>query len=202
MDLAWPACESLRMQREISSGEEMAVLSETNHPLLRQLPSPPCVRGENLVLAVHLPALLLCLVQVAKGTQRCSFSPALLCCRKRPKEMKKPGKKRPVCLQDAHWSSVSGRGIFFATKHPRWVWAHLGSSHRDVPAEEDLCSEERQELCCFQTVLRPGGMWVCVWPRTLWFTAFEFYFWVWVWASKFSKTRSCNTRFPLQLFPR
>lgn len=80
---------------------EMAVLCETNHPLLRQLPIPPSVRGANSVLAVHLPALLLCLVQVAKGNQRCSFSPVLLCCRKRPKEMKNPGKERPVHLQNA-----------------------------------------------------------------------------------------------------
>lgn len=28
---------------------------------------------------------------------------------------------------------------------------------RDVPAEEDLCSEERQELCCFQTIRARGN---------------------------------------------
>lgn len=117
VDLAWPACGSLGVQREIISGGEMAVLCETNHPLLRQPPSPPCVR-ENSVLAVHLPALPLCLVQVAKGTQKCSFSPALLCCRTRPKEMKKPGKERPVCLQNTPWSfSVWKR--HFATGHPK-----------------------------------------------------------------------------------
>lgn len=98
MDLAWPACGGLGMQRETSSGGEMAVLCETNLPSPRQLPNPPCVRGENLVLAVHLPELLLCLVQVAGDTQRCSCSPVLLCCRKKPKEMKKTGEERPVCL--------------------------------------------------------------------------------------------------------
>lgn len=58
MDLAWPACGGLGMQREISSCGEVAAVCEKNHPLLRQLPTPPCVRGENSVLAVHHPALL------------------------------------------------------------------------------------------------------------------------------------------------
>ena len=51
----------------------------------------------------------------------------------------------------------------------------LGS--RDALAEEDLCSEEREEHCCCQTVLGPGGMWwVRVWLRALRFSPFEFYF--------------------------
>lgn len=197
MGLAWPARWGLRMQRETSSGGEMAVLCETNLPLPRQLPNPVCLRGENSVLAVHLSALLLCLVQVRKGTQRCSCSPALLSCRKRPKEIQKPGKERLCASKVLSDPSVSGRGIFCWCY--RVSWKSLG---RDVPAEEDLCSEEKQELCCFQTVLGPGGTWFCIWLETLCFTPFEFYFWVWVWASKFSKIRSCKTRFPLQLVPR
>lgn len=48
----------------------------------------------------------------------------------------------------------------------------LGS--RDAPAEENLCSEERWEHCCCQTVLEPGGArCFCVWLRDLYFTPFE-----------------------------
>lgn len=36
--------------------------------------SPALLVFENSLLAVHLPALLLCFIQVAKGTWKCSFS--------------------------------------------------------------------------------------------------------------------------------
>lgn len=105
----------LGMQRGIGSGGEIALQCETNHPLLRQLSIPPCARGQNSALAVHLPALLLGLVQVAKGTQWCSFSAAFLCCRKGQEESREGetcvSPKCSLilqCLEEA----------FFSTGHP------------------------------------------------------------------------------------
>lgn len=106
----------LGMPRGIGSGGEMAVLCETNHPLLRQLPIPPCVRGENSMLAVHLPALLLGLVQVAKGTQRCSFSPAFLCCRKGQEE----SREGEICVSSKCSLILQHlEEAFFPTGHPK-----------------------------------------------------------------------------------
>lgn len=140
MDLAWPACWGLRMQRETSSGGEMAVLCETNLPLPRQLPNPLCIRGENLLLAVHLSALLLCLVQVGKGTQRCSCSPVLLSCRKRPTEIQKPGKER-LCLQSALILQCLKEAFFAgATGHPKRVWAGMFLQKRICAVRRDRSS--------------------------------------------------------------
>lgn len=72
--------------------------------------------------------------------------------------MKKPGKERPVSPKDSLIPGCLEKAYFCYR-------VSLMSVSKDVPAGGDLCSEERQELCCFQTVLGPRGMWFFVWLR-------------------------------------
>lgn len=85
----------------------------------RHLPTPPCVRGENSVLAVHHPALL-CVefrqLKVPKGeASHQHFSPV----ERDPRKWRNKGRRDLCVSRMLSDPSVSGRGIFFATGHPK-----------------------------------------------------------------------------------